>query len=268
MAQQNKKKKTPKELILYTLQLSKEFILELLEPKLSFYAASMSWATLFFIIPMLVITLSVIIYTPLFAQFYTKIHTLIANSLVPTSSKQLMQLLDTFVANSYQMGYIGVLYTIVAAIFFFRDFDYIVNDIFERKRRNFFKALAIYGSMLILIPLSTASSIWLLTLLENRFHFAPILLQFIITWMTIFVIYKIAPKESISFNVAAMSSFVATLIWHIAKSIFLFYILYNKTYTTIYGTISIIMFTFLWIYISWTIFLHGLQLCKILQEED
>lgn len=261
-------KRAPKEFVLYTLKLSKSFIVELLEPKLSFYAASMSWATLFFIIPLLVITLSVIIYTPLFSQFYAKIHEYIANSLVPTSSQSIMHTLDTFVANSYQMGYIGAAYVIVAAIFFFRDFDYIVNDIFGSKRRRFSKALLVYGSMLILIPLSTASSIWILTFLDNRFHLGPIVLQFIITWLTIFVIYKIAPKEHIPFNIAAMSSFIATLVWHIAKSIFLFYILYNKTYTTIYGTVSVILFTFLWIYISWTIFLHGLQLCKMLQDEE
>ncbi len=262
------KQRTTKEWLISIFQLTKEFIKELLDPKLSFYAASMSWATLFFIIPLLVITLSVIIYTPLFSQFYQKIHTLIANSLVPTSSQQIMQLLDTFTANSYQMGYIGTLYVIVAAILFFRDFDYIVNDIFGRKRRGFFKALFIYGFMLMLIPISTALSIWLFTLLQSKIHFAPIFLQFIIAWFTIFIIYKVAPKEHIGFDVAAQSSFITTLVWHIAKSIFLFYILYNKTYTTIYGTISIIMFTFLWIYISWTIFLHGLQLCKMLQDED
>ena len=262
------KQRTIKEWSIHIFHLTKNFILELLDPKLSFYAASMSWATIFFIIPLLVITLSVIIYTPLFSQFYQKIHTLIANSLVPTSSKQLIQMLDTFTANSYQMGYIGVLYVIVAAIFFFRDFDYIVNDIFEHKRRSFFKAILIYGLMLILIPISTALSIWLFTILESKIHFAPIFLQFLVTWFTIFIIYKVAPKEHIAFDVAAQSSFIATLVWHIAKSAFIFYILYNKTYTTIYGTISIIMFTFLWIYISWTIFLHGLQLCKILQDED
>ncbi len=262
------KQKTVKEWIIYIFKLTKEFIGELLDPKLSFYAASMSWATLFFIIPLLVITLSVIIYTPIFSQFYQKIHTLITNSLMPTSSKQLIELLDTFTANSYQMGYIGVLYVIVAAIFFFRDFDYIVNDIFGHQRRRFLKAFFIYGLMLILIPISTALSIWFLTILQSKIHFAPIFLQFIITWFTILIIYKVAPKEYIPLDIAAQSSFVTTLVWYLAKSIFIFYILYNKTYTTIYGTISIIMFTFLWIYISWTIFLHGLQLCKMLQDED
>jgi len=257
-----------KKLLLYTLKLIKSFIVELFDPKLSFYAASMSWATLFFLIPMLVITLSVIIYTPLFSQFYAKVHALITASLLPTSSQQLIAMLDKFVANSYQMGYIGGVYVLVAAIFFFRDFDYIVNDIFDNKRRHLSKVLVIYGLMLILIPLSTAASIWLFTLIDSSLHLAPIVLQFFITWLIVFAVYKIAPKEFIPLNVAAMSSFIATLIWHIAKSIFLFYILYNKTYTTIYGTVAVILFTFLWIYISWLIFLHGLQLCKIMLDEE
>jgi len=257
-----------KKLFLLIFKLSKNFILELFEPKVSFYAASMSWSTIFFIIPLLVITLSIIIYTPIFNQYYTKIHTLIANTLVPTSSATIMSWIDSFIANASQMGYIGVGYVIVAAFLFFRDFDYIVNDIFDNNRRGFLEAIAVYGGLLIIIPLILASSIWGLLKLDNTLHFGPLILQFILVWAVVFIIYKLSPKDKIPLNILALSSFITTLIWFIAKSIFIFYILYNKTYATIYGTVSIVLFTFLWIYISWTIFLHGLQLCSILLTED
>lgn len=253
---------------LYIFGLSKQFVLELFEPKVSFYAASMSWSTLFFVIPLLVITLSIIIYTPLFSQFYDKIHTFMAQALVPTSSKQVMEFIDKFVANANSMGIIGAVYVVVAAALFFRDFDYIINDIFGDNRRGFFKALLTYGSLTVALPLTVASSIWLLSILNTTFHITPAILQFLMTWFIILIIYKVAPKEEIPIGTAAMSSFIAAVVWHIAKTLFLFYILYNKTYTTIYGAISIIMFTFLWIYISWTIFLHGMQLCKMLLDEE
>jgi len=262
------KNRSFKDLTLFIFKLTKEFIFELLNPKISFYAASMSWATLFFIIPMLVITLSIIIHTPIFNDYYLKIHNFIANSLVPTSSEQIMQWVDSFVANASQMGYIGMFYVVVAAVLFFKDYDYIVNDIFDNQRRGFLHALLVYGAMILFMPLSLAATIWLTATLNSHFHLTPLILQFIIIWGVIFTIYKISPKEKIPLNIVAISSFVATLVWFIAKSIFIFYILYNKTYTTIYGTVSIVLFTFLWIYISWTIFLHGLQLCKMLLDED
>jgi len=262
------KNRNLKELFLLIFRLTKNFILELFEPKVSFYAASMSWSTIFFIIPLLVITLSIIIYTPIFNQYYAKIHTLIANTLVPTSSATIMSWIDSFIANASQMGYIGVGYVIVAAFLFFRDFDFIVNDIFDNNRRGFLEAIAVYGGLLIIIPLILASSIWGLLKLDSAFHFGPLILQFILVWSVVFIIYNLSPKEKIPINIVALSSFITTLIWFIAKSIFIFYILYNKTYSTIYGTVSIVLFTFLWIYISWTIFLHGLQLCNILLNED
>jgi len=262
------KNRSFKDLTLFIFKLTKEFIFELLNPKISFYAASMSWATLFFIIPMLVITLSIIIHTPIFKGYYLKIHNFIASSLVPTSSEQIMQWVDSFVANASQMGYVGVFYVVVAAVLFFKDYDYIVNDIFNNQRRGLLHGLLVYGTMILFMPLSLAATIWLTAKLNNHFHLTPLFLQFIMIWAIVFIIYKISPKEKIPLNTTAISSFVATLVWFVAKSIFIFYILYNKTYTTIYGTVSIVLFTFLWIYISWTIFLHGLQLCKMLLDED
>jgi len=252
----------------YLFRLLKGFILELFEPKVSFYAASMSWATIFFMIPLLVIILSVIIYTPMFGQFYDKIHDLIASSLLPGSSKQIMAWIDTFVANAYTMGYIGIVYIIVAAIMFFRDFDYIVNDIFDDKRRTILQSFKVYATLLIAVPLLISITIWIATVLNGKFHIAPYILQFILVWLTIFVVYKVAPKENIPKKVVILSSFMATLVWFIAKSLFVIYIYYSKTYTTIYGTVSIVLFLFVWVYISWTIFLHGLQLCSVLHKEE
>jgi membrane protein len=43
---------------------------------------------------------------------------------------------------------------------------------------------------------------------------------------------------------------------------FIYYIFLNKSYTTLYGSFSIVLFLFLWTYVSWFIFLHGLRLCN------
>jgi membrane protein len=41
-------------------------------------------------------------------------------------------------------------------------------------------------------------------------------------------------------------------------------VLINKTYTTIYGSISILLFILLWIYINWIIYISGIYLIKFL----
>ena len=253
--------------ILKIFKLIKEFLITLFDPKISFYAASMSWATLFFIIPLLVIIFSIILHMPIFNEYYDKIHSLIASYIVPTNSKVVMGWIDTFVNNAHKMGYIGAIYIIIAAVLFFRDYDFIVNDIFDLPRRSFFKALGLYLTLLILIPIILALIVWFITI-NNKISFLKILSQFILVWIIIFIIFKISPQEKLSFKVVAISSFITSFVWSIAKTLFLLYVTYNKTYTTIYGAVSIVLFMFLWIYLSWVIFLHGLQLCNMLTHED
>ncbi len=257
-----------KEFFSKILLLTKDFIKELFEPKISFYAASMSWATLFFIIPLFVIIFSIILHTPIFNEYYQNIHTLIGNYLVPTNSKVVMDFIDNFVANASKIGFIGLFYVLIAAIFFFRDFDYIVNDIFEEKRRTLLRTITLYGALLVFLPIFVALSFWLYLFIAKSFGIANYIVQFFIFWAVTAIIYKVTPKDKIPIKIALLSSFIATIVWFLARSIFMLYILYNKTYTTIYGTISIIMFMFLWIYISWAIFLHGLQLCNILSNDE
>ena len=248
--------------------LTKDFLANLLEPKISFYAASMSWATLFFIIPFFVIIFSVVINTPIFNDYYDTVHSFIKSIVMPTQSELIMNWIDKFVANAGKMGAIGFIYVIIAAIMFFRDYDYIVNDIFDNQRRSFFKGVAVYSSLLIFIPIALIVSFWFLMLVNSKFHFSQYILQFLIIWLMVFLIYKITPKEKLPIKAVAISSFIATFIWSIAKTLFVLYISLNQTYTTIYGAISIVLFMFLWIYISWAIFLHGLQLCSILLNEE
>ena len=245
--------------------LIKEFLINLFEPKVSFYAASMSWSTLFFIIPLLVIIFSILLHLPIFNEYYDKIHSLIASYIVPTNSKDIMKWIDSFVNNAHTMGYVGGVYVVIAAFLFFRDYDFIVNDIFNLPRRSFLNATILYFLLLLIVPIVMALIIWFTS---SEITILKFFSQFIIVWSLIFLIFMITPKEKIPFKIVALSSFVTSFVWVVAKSLFIFYITYNKTYTTIYGAVSIVLFIFLWIYLSWVIFLHGLQLTKILLDEE
>jgi membrane protein len=94
------------------------------------------------------------------------------------------------------------------------------------------------------------------------------ILPFFIVWSIFFLSYKISANTNISNKAGGISSFIASLAWYIAKSGFIFYVLHNKTYLSIYGGFSILLFFFLWIYISWAIFLPGLKFCHLLERDE
>jgi membrane protein len=250
----------------------RDFFKDLFDHRLGFHAASMSWSTLFFIIPFLVILLSLLTYMPMFDTVYNRIHALISENLMPTNTRLVMQYVDTFVANAGKMGLLGIGYVLFAAVMFFRDYDYVVNDIFEAPRRKLWRAVRTYAILVVLAPTLIAVSFWGAAYLEripliDRIHL-DVILPFLIIWGLFYLAYQISPKDTIRPSAAAISSFIASLVWSLAKGAFLFYALHNHTYTSLYGGLSTLLFFFLWIYISWAIFLHGLRLCYLLDKDE
>ncbi|WP_456432440.1 YihY family inner membrane protein [Nitratifractor sp.] len=254
----------------------RDFFKDLFDDRLGFYAASMSWSTLFFIVPFLVILLVLFTHLPLFDTAYAQLHELIEKNLVTSDTKTVMRYIDEFVANADKLGYIGIGYVTIAAILFFKDYDFIVNDIFETPKRSALKAFRTYFFLLLLLPPMLGGSFWLSGWIRSYLESMGVagtlhiyfVLPYLIIWLLFYIAYQFSPRTRVSPRAVLLSSFIASLIWYLAKSGFVLYITYNKTYTTIYGGLSTLLFFFLWIYISWAIFLHGLRFCYILDREE
>ncbi|MDX4026605.1 YhjD/YihY/BrkB family envelope integrity protein, partial [Aliarcobacter skirrowii] len=73
--------------------------------------------------------------------------------------------------------------------------------------------------------------------------------------------FKVSVNKKVSIKAAFISSFVTLATLSITKNLFVYYVIYNKTYTTIYGSLATLLFTFFWIYISWIIYLYGVKMC-------
>ncbi|RLA70484.1 MAG: hypothetical protein DRG09_03070 [Epsilonproteobacteria bacterium] len=254
----------------------RDFLGDLFDDKIGHYASSLSWSTLFSIIPLLVIMLWVFTTLPVFDTVYQKIESLIFANLLPTDSKEVMVYINTFMENSNQLGYVGAFYVTFAAVMFFKNYDYIVNDIFSTPSRSIREAVKTYLLLLLIIPAMMGASFYLSTFIQgyldknsitsniHLFYFLP----YLIVWMVFYVLYQMSANTPIAVSSAMISSFISSLIWYLSKSAFVFYVLHNKTYASVYGSISTILFFFLWIYISWAIFLHGLKFCDLLNKEE
>lgn len=254
----------------------RDFITDLFDTKLGYYASSLSWSTLFSIIPLLVIMLAIFTTMPLFNAMYVKLEAHIFSNLMPTDSKVIMEYINTFVENADTLGYLGVLYVTFAVVMFFKDYDYIVNDIFSTSKRSIWQAVKTYLLLLFIIPSMMATSFYLsseiqvyldkskITSFIHLYTFVP----YFIVWMMFYIAYQLSPNIRIDVSAAMISSFIASLIWYLSKSAFVFYVLHNKTYASIYGSISTLLFFFLWIYISWAIFIHGLKFCDLLNKNE
>jgi membrane protein len=254
----------------------RDFLGDLFDDKIGHYASSLSWSTLFSIIPLLVILLWIFTTLPLFDSVYQNIESFIFSTLLPADSKEIMNYINMFMENSHKLGYVGIFYVVFAAILFLKNYDFIVNDIFNTPSRTLIEAIKTYLLIIIIVPVLLGFSFYFSSLIQGYLDKSSItsgihlyyFLPYLMIWMVFYILYHNSANTTITTSSALISSFIASLVWYLSKNAFIFYVVHNKTYASVYGSISTILFFFLWIYISWAIFLHGLKFCDLLNRDE
>lgn len=247
---------------------------QLLDPSLTYHASSLSFYTIFTIVPLMMIILSIAVTMPSFEEHYQALKAFLIDNLLPVHSDLVSQYIDEFLSNAVRLSLMGSIMIIVASILFFENYEYIVNKIFHTKKRTLWQSITTYWTLLTFTPLAFGLSVYLSTkaaLMLDDYGVSSwlnimALFPYFIVWMLFFVIYKISPNTNVNTRAAFITSFIIAAVWTVAKNGFVYYAFYNKTYTTIYGSFSIVLFTFVWIYTSWIIFVYGLKLCYLIDR--
>ena len=246
------------------------FFLMLFDREITVYASSLSFYTIFTVVPLLIISLSLIANVPVLEEQYAKIQIFIFDNIMPVQTAAIAGYLESFFQNSVQLGVIGFVTMIVSSLLFFQNFEHIVGKIFKTSKRRIWDAITTYWTLITLTPIALIGSMSLKAYLEA--HVSGFALEafsifpFLLLWGIFFLIYKIAVNADVSTKAAALSSFIVAVVWGLAKNSFIQYVFYNKTYATMYGSFSSVIFFFLWIYVSWIIVIYGMKLCYLINR--
>ena len=252
----------------------KLFIQTFFDKDLTLFAASLSFYTIFTVIPLLMIVMTLISTLPNFGEYYELLKNFIFSNLMPVNSNLIMGYIDGFLQNSLKMGVIGFASVIVASLLFFQNFEYIVNRIFHAQQRTIWESIATYWTLITLTPIALGVSFYLssqvATFIDESIFSGWInilkVFPYLIVWALFFFIYQIAANVKVNAKASFIASFVSSSIFSIAKGSFIYYVIYNKSYTTIYGSFAMIIFLFFWIYVSWIIFIYGIKLCYLIHH--
>jgi len=238
---------------------------------ITLYAAALSFYTIFSLVPLILIVLTIFANTPFFAEFYSKLEHFITSNLLPTNTETISMYLKNFLTNSGKMGIVGGFYILITSVLFFDNYETIIAKIFEQEKRNLWEKIKLYWTMLTLFPIMFAAAMFMSIKLQffldkssltSWINFAKIA-PFLIIWLTFFLSFKLTLQNEKTKS-ALIVSFIVTAVFFLSKNIFIYYVLMNKTYSTIYGSISLLMFLFLWIYINWIIYIAGIYMIKYL----
>lgn len=258
----------------YIFRHAKFFASTFIDKELTLFAASLSYYTIFTIIPLLLIMLTLLTSLPSFSEHYESIKIFLFSNLMPVNSEAVMGHIDGFLQNSAKMGVIGLVMILVASLLFFKNFEFIANKIFHAKSRTLWESVTTYWTMLTLTPIALGASFYITAKLAvvmksneitSGIDILP-LIPHIIIWALFFLIFQIAANTKINPRASLISSLIIAIVFSISKNAFIEYVFYNKSYTTMYGSFAIMMFLFLWIYVSWIIFIYGLKLCYMINR--
>lgn len=234
------------------------------------YAASLSLYSLSAVVPLIIIVLSILFSIPNFQDQVAYLKNIILSNLSPTNTDIISSYLDQFMENSKTLGMSAFIYVIVASILFFRNLEHISSKLFESKKRSFFDALVVYWALMTLFPIGMGTSLYFSLEVQSIFKHSSLmnfinffdLLPYLSIWALFFILFKILANKPLPFLSLLFSSFLTMLVWSLLKWAFVYYVFFNKAYTTIYGSFSILMFFILWIYCSWIIVLYGMRLTQ------
>ena len=229
-----------------------------------YYAASLSFFTIFSLLPLLALLIVVISTLPIFAQYVDSIMLYILDFINPIHFSSLTSSIESFLINTNKLGNIGILYLFFVFSMFFKDYEYIINKIYNTPSRAVYKLFFMYLGFLILIPTLFFIFIFISTLTKLSF---PIhIFTFIFIWIMFIILFTLSANTKVSIIASSFSSLITLIVLSATKSLFGYYVIANTTYATIYGSFSVVLFFFLWIYISWSIYLYGTKLCSIINK--
>lgn len=225
----------------------------------TYYAASLSFFTIFSILPIIALLIAIISSLEIFQGYLDVFISRVFDIINPTHSKEFIDAFKNYISNSNQLGWLGITYMMFVFAMFFKDYEYIVNKLHHTKRRPLYKSFFFYLIFLITLPFIFTISNIIISFYNNTFLNS--ITTFIIAWFIFFILFKLSVNAYVDKKAALISSFFTLVTLSITKNLFVYYVVYNKTYTTIYGSLATLLFSFFWIYISWIIYLYGIKMC-------
>lgn len=230
------------------------------------YAASLSFYTLSAIVPVIIVILPTLSSIPNFQSQMEEVKSIILSNISPANTEEISRYLDEFMQNSQRLGMSALIYAIFASVLFFRNLEDISVKLFESKKRKFFDALVVYWALMTLFPIGIGVSVYfsreVQSIIDTTLSALNALLPFISIWVLFFVLFKILSNKPLPFLSLMASSLITMIVWSVLKWAFVYYVFFNKAYSTIYGSFSILMFFILWIYCSWVVVLYGMRLTQ------
>ena len=237
-------------------------------------AASLTYTTMLSIVPILTVLLMILSSVPALASVRAQIYEVIYSNLLPQSSLQVSQYINSFAEKSSNLTAIGAMILFVTAIMTLTTIERAFNQIWRvEDRSGGMKSMLRYWAIVTLGPLVlgtafiVSSTVQSLSFLNQQIGGYGIDWTFWIQVVSIGVtiagfiaMYWFIPKAKVPVKNAAIAGIFVAIMFELMKSLFGTVMTNFTSYEAIYGAFAAIPIFLLWIYLSWNLILLGVEI--------
>jgi membrane protein len=233
-------------------------------------AAALSFATLLSLVPMIVVTASLIKHLPFAEGIVSALeHFLLANLLPEKAGVVVAQVVGQFADHAGRLTQIGIAVLAITALMQMLTIEYTFNAIWKIRAPRFLpRRITMHILVLLLGPLIVGAGLMAVTYLvsaslgllaEAPWGASAVLrvLSFLLMAMLLTLAYWGVPNRAVSVGHAAVGGFLAAAGFLALQKLFALYVVGFPSYTMIYGSFVAMPIFLIWLYASWTVILAG-----------
>ena len=233
-------------------------------------ASSLSFSTVFALIPALALLLAAVAAYPGLRTLKARMEDFLLSNLMPETGLHVGVAIAGFVRAAGELTAVGIVGLIAAALVLLVSIESAFNKIFRvaRHRRLAIRLLVFWtlmtiGPLLLGLGFSLFGIFTALPLFggpEEASHFDLVLgsvAPAVLGWVVLTVLYAIVPNRRVFLKDAMIGALLAAGLLTFVRYTFAFYVLTMTAYQAIYGALAAIPIFLIWIFVVWTIVLAG-----------
>ena len=247
------------------------------EESLPQVAGSLTFTTVFALVPLLTIALAIFTTFPMFNTFRTSLEAYFIQSVMPKAiSNTILSYLTTFASKATRLSAVGAVALLVTSAAMMNMIERVFNRIWRVKQeRGWTRRLLVYwalislGPLMVGVSLTMSSTVFMAT--SDLLGDVPVVGALIYTILSLglttagfTLLYATVPNRDVDWQDAAWGGLVAGLAFEVAKRGFAVFITHFPAYSKIYGALAALPLFLLWVYMSWMITLVGALLVAAL----
>ncbi len=237
-------------------------------------AAGLTYTTLFAVVPMLTVFLVIISSIKALEPARQQLQQLIYSNFLPKSTIAFDKALNAFTDKSSNLTIIGVLFLFVTTVLMLSAIETAFNRIWRVKEtRSGIIGFTRYWTIISLGPILLGSAFVIsstvasMNILSDNFAgyqldgaFILWLISFLLTIVGFFILYWTIPNRSVPILSALIAACFSASVFEILKHLFSQVMSNFTSYEIIYGAFAAVPIFLLWVYLSWTIILLGVEI--------